>query len=431
MIYRPRGSIRDLWAYHGREVLVSGPAGTGKSRGALEKLDKCARLWPRMRGLICRKQRVTLTQSALVTFEQEVLGQDVARAWFHHGDQEYRYPNGSTVAVAGLDDPQKSGSTQYDLVYVQEATDLEEDDWSMLLRGLRNNVMPYQQLMADCNPGPPNHWLKVRCRQGACLLIASRHEDNPALWDEAAGAWTAQGSAYLATLDSLTGYMKRRLRYGEWVAGEGMYFTEWDPDKHVCEPFEVPTHWPRWTATDWGFADPWCTLWLARDPEPPHRIYVYREFYRAGIRDHLQASYIARASKGERVVAHAADPSMFNARTESNRPSIASVYAQNGVGLVPASNNRVAGWQAFRRALSGKQPRLQIMQGRAPNLVRTLPEMVCDPLDPEDLADALRGRKTEDHAVDACRYGLMHEAVPRRAHDEYGFNSGKSRRKVA
>lgn len=427
-MYRPRGRIRELWSYHGREVLVAGPAGTGKSRGALEKLNVEARRYPGMRGLICRKQRTTMTQAALKTFDEQVLPEGIARSWFHHGDQEYRYPNGSTIAVAGLDDPGKAASSQYDLVYVQEATELEDDDWAFLLRGLRNNVMPYQQIMADCNPGPPNHWLKQRCTSGACRLIDSRHSDNPALWDASAARWTPFGLEYMATLDSLTGYLKRRLRYGEWVASEGMYFTEWDPDLHTCGAFDVPKEWPRWTATDWGFADPWCTLWFARNPADS-RIYVYREFYRSGIRDHMQAQYIARASQGERIVANIADPSMFNARTESGRPSIAAVYAQNGVGLVPAINNRIAGWQVVRRALAGKAPRLQIMRGRCPNLIRTIPEMVQDPLDPEDLADKVKSTKTEDHAVDACRYGLMHEGQPRKAAQEYKF--GSDRRQAA
>jgi hypothetical protein len=38
--------------------------------------------------------------------------------------------------------------------------------------------------------------------------------------------------------------------------------------------------------------------------------------------------------------------------------------------------------------------------------------MVVDPLDAEDLADAIKGKKTEDHAVDALRYGLVAEASP-------------------
>ena len=58
------------------------------------------------------------------------------------------------------------------------------------------------------------------------------------------------------------------------------------------------------------------------------------------------------------------------------------------------------------------EPRLQVMRGRAANLCRELPSLVHDPLDPEDVADVLSGKKVDDHAADACRYGLAAEAQP-------------------
>jgi hypothetical protein len=186
-----------------------------------------------------------------------------------------------------------------------------------------------------------------------------------------------------------------------------MFFTEWNPELHVCDSFDPDPTWTRWTCTDYGFAVPWATYWLARSPE--RRIYVYRELYRTGLRDEEQADLIATKSLGERIVRHIGDPSMFNKRGEQDKPSIASVYKQHGVKLEPGVNSRIPGWQAFRRALAGDLPRLQIMRDRCPNLIRTIPAMVRDTLDPEDLADKVNGVRTEDDAVDAIRYGLMAE----------------------
>ena len=423
--YRPFGTQQELFGYRGREVLLAGPAGTGKSRAALEKLSFVAYRRP-IRAAIVRKVRKSLTQAALVTYEKKVLPEPSGvRFWTE--DQEYRYPNGAIVALAGLDDPEKVKSTEFDLIYVQEATELDQLDWELLVSRLRNGVLSYQQIIADCNPADPYHWLKQRCDRGECLLLDTRHEDNPLLFDHAAGAWTDFGEQYLKTLDTLTGYLYQRLRLGQWVAADGMFFTEWNPAIHLCEPFNIPDHWPRWTSTDYGFASPWCTLWFARDPEGSRPIYVYRERYGTEIRDEDQAKIIAEASAGERIIAHVLDPSMFNARTESNRPSIASVYASNGVEFItPGFNNRRTGWSIVRAALAdsskdesdsqleGKRagPRLQLVRGMCPNLERTLPAMVHDPLDPEDVADKLHGKKTEDHAPDALRYGLAVEAAP-------------------
>src|SRR5215831_16528537 len=292
--YQPFGSALGLFQSKAREVLLAGPAGTGKSRACLEKLNLVAMQRP-IRGAMIRKTRKSLTQSAMATFEQKVLPQPSA-VRFHEGDQEYRYPSGARVMVAGLDDPEKIGSTEFDLVYVQEATELEEDDWGMLLRGLRNGVLSYQQIIADCNPSAPTHWLKQRCNRGECTLLESKHRDNPALIDPVTGQYASQlAEDYLKGLDSLSGYLYQRLRLGLWVAAEGMYFTEFDPAVHVCEPFAIPDEWPKWLSVDYGFGVPFCCLWFAREPET-RRIYVYREIYGAGLRDEQQVDKILDAS---------------------------------------------------------------------------------------------------------------------------------------
>src|SRR4051794_29748900 len=156
--YRPWGAASELMKFRGREVLLAGPAGTGKSRAALEKLSFVAYNRP-IRGAIVRKVRKSLTQAALVTFEQKVLPQPSGvRFWTE--DQEYRYPGGAVIALAGLDDPEKVKSTEFDMIYVQEATELDQNDWELLVSRLRNGVLAYQQIIADCNPADPYHWLK-------------------------------------------------------------------------------------------------------------------------------------------------------------------------------------------------------------------------------------------------------------------------------
>jgi len=331
----------------------------------------------------------------------------------------YKYPNGSELVVGGLDEITKILSSEWDLIYVQEAREATEDDWEHLCSRAsgRAGNMPYAQVIGDTNPDSPQHWIKRRADRGQLKLLESRHEDNPSITPER-----------IAALDALTGMRYQRLRKGLWVAAEGMYFTEWHPDIHLVPSFDPPAEWPRWTSTDWGFDNPWCTLWFARDPETD-AIYVYRELYARGYRDEEQAFLIAERSEGERIVLHVGDPSMFNQRTESQRPSIARVYHEHGVPLVRGTNARVSGWQCVRRAMAwdeSSDPRLRVMSSRCPNLVRTIPEMVHDALDPEDLADKVNGQRTEDDAVDALRYGLMAEVSPPSAQQrqEYVFRRG-------
>src|SRR4029453_11343797 len=136
--YEPRGAALELFKAKDREVLLAGPAGTGKSRAALEKINLVAMQRP-IRGAIVRKVRSSITQSARVTLGTKGVPQPSAVHW-HETDQEYRYPNGARIIVGGMDNPEKVGSTEFDLIYVQEATELEQEDWGMILRGLGNNV---------------------------------------------------------------------------------------------------------------------------------------------------------------------------------------------------------------------------------------------------------------------------------------------------
>ena len=208
------------------EIVVSGPAGTGKSRACLQRLHADLQRYPGARALMLRKTRVSLTQSALVTFERDVLpaGSPVAMGASRGTRQGYQYPNDSLLVVVGLDIPSRVMSSEYDLIYIQEATELDENEWEYLTTRLRNGRMPCQQLIADCNPDRPTHWLKARCDSGRCRMLESRHEDNPLLWDDGNGRWTEAGTSYIARLDALTGARRERLRYGRWAAAEGLVY---------------------------------------------------------------------------------------------------------------------------------------------------------------------------------------------------------------
>jgi hypothetical protein len=110
--------------------------------------------------------------------------------------------------------------------------------------------MPYQQLFGDTNPGDPAHWLRGRLDGGATRELVSRHEDNPRLYGE--DGWTAEGLAYLARLDRLTGTRRKRLRDGIWAAGAGAWFGGFDPDMHVSDVAEFDPRYPVHLAVDTG-----------------------------------------------------------------------------------------------------------------------------------------------------------------------------------
>lgn len=292
--YSPRGTAVTTIEHQAKEVLVSGPAGTGKSRACLEKLLLLALHNPGFKALIVRKTLVSLSSSALQTWRRIVAKEALAvgAVWFFGGSAEeppqYRFKNGSSIAIGGMDKPGKIMSTEYDVIYAQESIELTIDDWEALLSRLRHYRISYQQLLADANPDRPTHWLRQRVSEGKTVMLESRHEDNPMLFDDA-GQLTAKGADYLATLDLLTGVRRARLRLGQWVAAAGsVYEDTFDPAVNVVDRFPIPDEWDRIWAVDFGFVHPFVLQCWAEDPDG--RLYLYREIYhtRRLVEDHAR-----------------------------------------------------------------------------------------------------------------------------------------------
>lgn len=282
--YQPYGTCVELFNFRGDEVLFAGPAGTGKSRACLEKMHLMALKNPGMRGLIVRKTLASLGSTALVTFEQHVAKEHLANAevkWFGGSPKEaacYRYKNGSTITVGGMDKSMKIMSSEYDIVYVQEATELTENDWEAITTRLRNGKVSFQQLMADANPDIPTHWLKIRCDQGKTKMIRSRHEDNPVLFDQRTMKLTPAGKSYMGKLDALSGVRYQRLRKGIWCAAEGLVYEEWNPEIHLHKKILCPPiSWTRYITVDFGYTNPMVVQFWAEDEDG--RLYLYKELY--------------------------------------------------------------------------------------------------------------------------------------------------------
>jgi PBSX family phage terminase large subunit len=291
IVFEPRNVIKDLFTMKDEEILVAGPAGTGKSLGVLQKIHLVLSKYPNSKGFMCRKTRVSMTNSCIATFDNKVLAPP-DKVHFHKTDQHYQYPNGSILAVVGLDEPSRIMSTEWDIGYVQEATECLENDWEMCTTRLRNWIVPYQQMLADCNPDKPSHWLKKRCESGKMRMLLSKHEDNPRLWDEKAQQWTQEGRIYLGKLSRLSGVRRARLYSGEWVAAEGAVYPEWDKLIHVINWQHLPKGWEDWPhiwAIDFGFIHPFCWQDWIENPDTGD-IYRVREIYKTKrlVEDHAR-----------------------------------------------------------------------------------------------------------------------------------------------
>lgn len=284
--YRPVGKCALLFSCQAPVVLISGPAGTGKSRACLEKMHAICLKTPGVRALIVRKTRESLSSTALVTYREYVAKETLlsGEVWFYGGSKEepaqYCYGNGSSITIGGMDKSIRIMSSEYDIVYAQEATELVIDDVEAITSRLRNNRISFQQLIMDCNPDTPTHFLKGMERDGKLIMLESTHYDNPVLYNSDTGEMTARGEAYLEKLHRLTGVRRKRLLLGLWVAAEGVVYEGFDEAVHVIDPFDIPDDWPRYWGIDFGYTNPFVLQCWAHDTAE-NRLYLYRELYHA------------------------------------------------------------------------------------------------------------------------------------------------------
>jgi phage terminase large subunit len=227
----------------------------------------------------------------------------------------------------------KIQSSEWDMAYVQEATELDINDWEVLTKCLRNKQMPYQQLIADCNPSYPTHWLKERCDRGATLMLESRHKDNPSFT-----------GADMAVLEALTGIRYSRLCKGLWASAEGMvYQDEWNPAVHLIyrSQVEILPLWPRYWVIDWGFRNPF--VWQAWAQDHDGTLYRYREIYKTGVIVEDHARQIMEVTAGEpRPVAIICDHDIEDRMTFERH---------TGLSTIPASKAISTGIQAVQARL--------------------------------------------------------------------------------
>lgn len=408
--------VREILSARDLTVLVSGPSGTGKTTAILERIRACCAKYERSRWLVCRSFRKWLSQSVLVTWENKVcpphdLVPDRIR---RDSRSEYRFRNGSVVVVAGLDDPQQVMSAEYDGIFVNEATEVNQATVETLRNRLRNGVMPYQQLILDCNPGPPTHWLKKEADAGRMRHITTVLKDNPAYYDATRQRWTRAGESYRRVLDTMTGNRRLRLRDGKWAQAEGVIYDGWSAPVHVVDRFAVPSDWVTYWTVDFGFNNPF--VWQCWAIDPDGRVILVAEFYHTRMLVEDAAQVIRREAarysppaavicdtdaEGRATLERHLEVSTTAAEKADVRGGIDAVAAR--LQLQPDGRPRLL---VFRDALCGPTDHLLAETGHPIGLAQEMDAYVWH-TDRQGSAAKDQPLKMYDHSQDACRYGVV------------------------
>lgn len=408
------GANSDFFRDHdSRECLIAGAAGTGKTIACLLKLHVFALRYPSTRCLIVRKTRASLTETALVTYERDILGEDhwiMRRRLQRSHRHDYQYQNGSILVVGGIDRPDKILSSDWDLIFCSEATELSIDDWETLSGRLRTAAGPYDQIFGDCNPTSPHHWLKQRCEAGQTQLYTSKHWENPRYFDRIARKWTTEGWRYIQKrLQLLTGHRRQRFLEGVWAAAEGLVY-QFESVHRLPRDWNPPRDWKRVWGIDWGERSPTVLGLFAINPATLG-MYHYREVFKT----HLRADVLGKWAK--RWLDTGEEPRPVSVVCDHDPDKKLAFERETGLSLRMAEKaDRDRGIQAMQArfdhgpgqppriffkddALDHKPDQLLLDEGRP---CTAQAELSCYTWDPKFINDT--PIEDNDHFCDLCRY---------------------------
>lgn len=261
------------------------------------------------------------------------------------------FDNGSTIKFGHYDGDNAESEYQgveYDVVFVDEATQLSERAFLYLTTVIRGvNDFP-KRMYLTCNPGGVGHrWVKRLFIDKQYVndpddpertenpedytFIPATVDDNPYLLQA--------NPMYVKRLANMPEDLRRAHRYGDWDALGGNYFKNFG-DQHKVKAFKIPEHWPIYRSFDYGL-DMFSCFWVAVDEDG--RSWVFRQYEQSGlVVEEAAAQALAHTLPGEKVSATYAPPDMWSRQKDTGK-TMAELFFQYGLPIVRADNNRVQG----------------------------------------------------------------------------------------
>jgi phage terminase large subunit len=371
-----------------RYVMYSGCFGGGKTVAICAKLVSRARR-PGSREGLCRKTLVALKATTLRTLldgDGDIPPLLPPGTYTHNKNEKIiKIKGGGEIVYFGLDDPTKIGSYNLSGCGIDEAVELTEADWTMLIGRIRTKVDGMSnQIYGATNPGVPSHWIARKfglaggnVPEPGHIAIPTRTTDNHYLPED-----------YVEDLRRLTGIAFKRYFLGEWAGSDGLVFDGWNRDHHI-EDRGGP--WKRSVlCCDDGYTDPFVCLSLREDTHG--RRHVDRMVYQSKLTEDEKIQRVkALMDDHEKIVVDAAAPGLIEAMCRAGLPAYPSQKGPDSVF----------------RGIVQIQGALQDGFSVSPNCTDLIREF-----------EAYEWRKTKDgqmtdkpidafnHAIDALRYGF-------------------------
>ena len=356
-------------------------------------------------------------------------------AKFNQQERTFYFPNGATIHFeyyAKAQDIDHFQGVEYDVIFIEEATQFEEDWLKNIAASCRGaNSFPHR-IYYTCNPGGPGHAYikrifidriyKDKEKPEDYEFVQAKVTDNKVLME--------LDPDYVRFLENLPPKTRAAWLEGSWDIYQGQYFNEFvnDPSHyedrrwtHVISPVKIRKHWTIYRSLDWGYFRPFSVAWYAIDEEGI--MYRFKELY--GVQKSGQESIpnegvqwppekvfrlVAEIERefpdlNGREIIGVADPAIFQSQTGI---SIADTAMECGIYFHPADNTRLAGWMQCRYRLQFNEygiPRFYVFN-TCKEFIRTIGTLQHDERNVEDVQT-----DGEDHIADEWRYCAMQNTI--------------------
>ncbi len=422
---RPNPKQKEFFSSRAKYTAYGGARGGGKSWALRRKLIGLCLNYAGIRCLLIRRTLGEIKSNHLIPILKEY-GEILS---YSESEKALSFQNGSKIffGYCSCDrDVLRYQGQEYDIIAIDEATQLSEYQFSIFKASLRGvNDFP-KRIYLTCNPGGIGHsWVKR-------LFIDRDFRENedpmeyrfiPALvYDNE--ALLKSDPSYVEQLKALPQRLRDAWLNGRWDVFEGQFFSEFNEDIHVVESDVIPKNAGRFIAFDYGF-DMLAVLILAKDTEG--NIYVEREMCRPNLTLGEAAEAIVEFLSGVKVEYAVASPDLWNRRQDSGKSGVEIMQSACGMpSMIPADDRRIPGWRALKEYLSQREgkPRLYICRN-CYELIHSIGALLCDPNRAEDASSEPH---SITHAPEALRYAVMSrfECPPEKEELPFSFLKKKS-----
>ena len=401
-----------------------GARGGGKSWALRRKLVLLCLRYAGIKCLIIRRSFPELQYNHILPLRAELGG----AVRYSESGKCFNFPNGSVLKLGYMADDgdtlQYQGQ-EYDIIALDEATQLTEYRFSALKACLRGANGYPKRMYLSCNPGGVGHaWVKR-------LFIDRIYRDGERAEDYAFIQATAYDNTvlmerdgeYIERLKSLPRELRAAWLDGRWDLFEGQFFSEISENSHVVEPFEQSRRVRRIGGLDYGF-DMLAFVVLTADENG--YVYVEREYAEPNLTLSEAGEKIAGLCSDINIDYIAASPDLWNRRQDSGLSGFEIMMAVHGMPtLIKADNRRIPGWRALREYLKRGQDGVPKMRffSTCPETVRCLSSLTYDKTKTEDAAETPH---EITHLPEALRYAVM-SRIQSAERDEEIYNMRKRR----